>query len=159
AEQTVIVPARTQIAAAGAVGDEPIIFETDQALIALAAQLQRLLVLEDGLFADVTQQNADAAEPFQPFAAQAHPGSAFVLGFGYHSKFAGRKDNFPKTQLNLTFYVHTEGVRPATAVCGLPESQVFPSAELKWEYWGRSGWLPLTLDKDTTRSLMRSGHV
>src|SRR5207249_247385 len=36
---------------------------------------------------------------------------------------------------------------------------IFPSARLVWEYWNKKEWLPLSLDKDSTLSLMRSGHV
>jgi predicted phage baseplate assembly protein len=157
-DQTIIVPKGTQIASAGAVGDEPVIFETDESLIALAAQLKRVLVFDGFAPSDVTQQNFDALEPFPALGRVASEGSALVLGFGYPEKFPGKPD-FPKTQINLAFYVHTEGVRPETAACGLADSQVFPSARLVWEYWNKQEWLPLSLDKDTTLSLMRSGHA
>jgi predicted phage baseplate assembly protein len=157
-EQTVIVPKGTQVAAAGAVGDEPIIFETDEALIALAVRLKGVQVFDGSDYTNVTRQNEDAAQPFAPFGTLAREGSALLLGFGYPDKFPG-KDDFPKTQLNLTFYVHTEGVRPEAAACGLPESRVFPSARLVWEYWNKREWRPLSPDKDTTQALTRSGHV
>jgi predicted phage baseplate assembly protein len=40
-EQTVVVPKGTQVASAGATGDEPVIFETDESLIALATRTRR----------------------------------------------------------------------------------------------------------------------
>jgi predicted phage baseplate assembly protein len=157
-EQTVTVPKGTQIAAAVAVGEEPIIFETDESLIALAAQLQRLLVFDGFAFNDFSQQNRDATQPFSAFGASAAEGSALLLGLGYPAKFSGKQE-IPKTQINLTFYVHDQAVRPETSTCGLTDSQVFPSARLNWEFWSGKEWLPLGLDKDTTLSLMRSGHV
>lgn len=157
--QTVIVPKGTQVASAGAVGDEPVIFETDESLIALTAQLKRVLVF-DGFPppSDTTQQNTDAMEPFFAFGPLASEGSALLLGFGYPDNFQGKQD-FPKTQVNLDFFIHSEGVHPETAACDLPDSKVFPSARLAWEYWNRKDWLPLSLDKDSTLSFMRSGHV
>ena len=157
-DQTLIVPKGTQIAAAGALGDEPVVFETDQSLIALAAQLQRLLVSDASGFADFTKQNLDATKPFAAFGELAPEGSALLLGLGYSTKFLGTQE-IPRTQINLTFYVHTEGVRPEAAQCGLSDSQVFPSAQLIWEFWNGTEWAPLGLDKDTTLSLMRSGHM
>lgn len=157
-EQTVVVPKGTQVASAGATGDEPVIFETDESLIALAAQLQRVLAFDGFAFSDATQQNADAAQPFAPFGTLASENSALLLGFGYPDSFPGTPD-FPKTQLNLAFYVHNEGVRAESAACGLPDSKLFPSARLVWEYWNKKEWLPLSLDKDATLSLMRSGHA
>jgi predicted phage baseplate assembly protein len=157
-EQTVVVPKGTQVASAGATGDEPVIFETDESLIALATRLQRVLIFDGFAFSDATQQNADAAQPFAPFGTLASENSALLLGFGYPDSFPGTPD-FPKTQLNLAFYVQNEGVRAESAACGLPDSKLFPSARLVWEYWNRKEWLPLSLDKDATLSLMRSGHV
>ena len=157
-EPTITVPKGTQVASAGAVGDEPVIFETDESLIALAAQLKRVLVFDGYSPSDVTQQNADAAQPFSAFGSLASEGSALLLGFAYPDDFPGTQD-FPKTQVNLAFYVHSEGVRAESAACGLPDSQVFPSARLVWEYWNKKEWLPLSLDKDATLALMRSGHV
>ncbi len=157
-EQTIVVPKGTQVASAGPTGDEPVIFETDESLIALAAGLQRVLIFDGFALSDATQQNADPVQPFAPFGTLASENSALLLGFGYPDKFPGSQD-FPKTQLNLAFYVHSEGVRAESAACGLPDSKVFPSARLVWEYWNKKEWLPVSLDKDTTLSLMRSGHV
>lgn len=161
-EQTVIVPKGTQVASAGALGDEPVIFETDESLIALAAQMKRVLAFDGYGFSDVTQQNTDVVKPFEPFGHNASEGSALLLGFGYPDKFLSNsftKKDFPKTQLNLAVNVHTEGVRPAALACGLDDAQVFPSAQLVWEYWNRAEWQPLSMDKDTTVALTRSGHV
>jgi hypothetical protein len=155
---TLIVPKGTQVASAGAVGDEPVIFETDESLIALVAQLKRVLVFDGFAFSDVTPQNIGAVQPFPAFGSLASEGSALLLGFGYPDKFTGAQE-FPKTQVNLAFYVHSESARAESAACGLPDSQVFPSARLAWEYWNKKEWLPLSLDKDATLAFMRSGHV
>jgi predicted phage baseplate assembly protein len=157
-QPTVIVPKATQVAAAGKVGDEPVIFETDEALIALAVRLQRVLVFDSFSFNDLTEQNTEVGEPFFAFGPVGSEGSALLLGFGYPDKFPGPQE-FPKTQLNLAIYVSTAAANPAASACGLPESAVFPSARLVWEYWNKKDWLPLSPDKDTTLAFMRSGHV
>jgi len=155
--QTIIVPPGTQIAAAGAVGDEPVIFETDESLIALAAQLRRVLAYDGYEYGDVTKENNDALTPFLPFGNSAAEGSALLLGFGYPDKYPGSKNDFPRTQLNLVFNVHPGDIAPLA--CGLTEAEVFPSARLRWEYWHKPEWRTLSVDKDTTVALSRTGHV
>lgn len=157
-EPTVIVPQGTQVAAAAATGEEPVIFETDEALIALAAVLKQVRAYDGTAFVDVTQQNADAVTPFLPFGSSAPDDSALLLGFGFPEEFKGKSD-FPKTQLNLTFFIHQEPFSPKAARCGLSDGQVYPSAQLVWEYWAKPEWRALQLDKDTTLALQRSGHV
>src|SRR5207249_2023673 len=111
-----------------AVGDEPVIFETDESLIALAAQLKRVLAYDGYAYSDMTKANTDALTPFLPFGNSAGEGSSLLMGFGYPNNYLGSKTEFPRTQLNLTFYVHIEGVRVAALACGLTDAQAFPSA-------------------------------
>ncbi len=43
--------------------------------------------------------------------------------------------------------------------CGLPDAPSFASAKLRWEFWNGSEWLRLSLLKDGTLALTRTGHV
>src|SRR5437867_1056530 len=117
-EPTITIPVRTQVAAAGAVGEEPVIFETDESLIALAAQLKRVLVFDGYTF---TTQDTDGTQAFEAFGPLASEGTALLLGFGYPDKFPGRQE-FPKTQLNLAIYVPERGKTVNTSACGLSKS-------------------------------------
>src|SRR5260221_13394258 len=58
-EQTIVVPKGTQVASAGPTGDETVIFESDESLIALAAGLQRVLIFHGFSLSDPTQPKAE----------------------------------------------------------------------------------------------------
>src|SRR5260221_14508185 len=63
-EQTIVVPKGTQVASAGPTRHEPVIFETDESLIALPPGRQRGLIFDGFALSDATQQNADTVQPF-----------------------------------------------------------------------------------------------
>jgi len=66
---------------------------------------------------------------------------------------------FPQVELNLAAWVPSHAPSPAASDCGLPQTQAYPSARLVWQYWNGAEWVPLTLLKDETLSLQRSGHI
>jgi predicted phage baseplate assembly protein len=147
----VIVPERTQLTAEAPDGGSPITFETDRPLIALRAQLTALLTFDGYSFTSVTFDNQEAAQGFQPFGPMAKDGSALLLGFE-------EPGAFPAVELNLAIW--TLDSSPSAAFkCGLPDAPSFASATLRWEFWNGSEWQGLSLLKDDTRALTRSGHV
>jgi predicted phage baseplate assembly protein len=148
----VIVPLHTQVSGQSSDGTTPVVFETERALYALTAALTAVLVFDGYVFSDATIANQTLQPGFQPFGPTPQPGSAFMLGF----QFAGP---FPQVEVNLS--VWTSSAQPSVAMsnCGLPDTQVFPSAQLAWEYWSGSEWDPLTLLKDETVALQRTGHI
>jgi predicted phage baseplate assembly protein len=148
----VIVPAQTPVAADVSGEDRPVIFETTHSLIALAASLTSVQVLDGYSFLNVTPVNEEAQEGFQPFGPGAVEGSALLLGFDY-------ADLFPELQLDLAFFAAAK-VTPETAIdCGVPATPSFTSATIAWEYWGGTSWQGLSLLKDETQTFLRSGHV
>jgi len=148
----VIVPLRTQVAAEATDGTTPIVFETDRALYALTAPLTSILVFDGYIFFDVTAANQNLQPGFQPFGPLAQIGSALFLGFQSSAPF-------PQVEVNLA--VWTPSAQPSVALtdCSLPQTQAYPSAQIAWEYWAGAEWSPLTLLKDETLSLQRSGHI
>jgi|HubBroStandDraft_6_1064221.scaffolds.fasta_scaffold20995_3 predicted phage baseplate assembly protein len=148
----VIVPLHTQVSAQSSDGTTPIVFETERAFYALTAALASVLVFDGYIFTDRTQANQNLQSSFQPFGAAPQAGAALMLGFQYSGPF-------PQVEVNLDFWTSAAQPTPAMTNCGLPDTQAFPSAQLAWEYWSGSEWDTLTLLKDETVALQRSGHV
>jgi predicted phage baseplate assembly protein len=148
----VIVPLHAQVSAQSSDGTTPIVFETERALYALTAALASVLVFDGYIFTDRTQANQNLQSSFQPFGPSPQAGAALMLGFQYSGPF-------PQVEVNLDFWTSSAQPTPAMTNCGLPDTQAFPSAQLAWEYWSGSEWDTLTLLKDETVALQRSGHV
>jgi predicted phage baseplate assembly protein len=147
-----IVPAQTQVAAQVQGQDRPVIFETDQSLIALRAALASVQTYDSYSYVDVTATNSDAKLGFAPFGPTAAEGSALLLGFD-------DPDPFPEIQLDLAVFA-VENVSPNRALdCGLPLTPFFSSSSVNWEYWSGMDWRSLNTLKDATQTFLRSGHV
>lgn len=148
----VIVPLHTQVSGQSSSGTTPVVFETERALYALTAPLSGVQVFDGYVFTDNTNANTLLQPGYQPFGAIAPVGSALMLGFLYSGPF-------PQLELNLALF--TPNTQPSVAMmtCGLPDTQAFPSAQLVWEYWAGAEWDALTLLKDETIALQRTGHV
>lgn len=155
AEPYVVIPLHTQVSAEATDGGNPVIFETERAVYALTARLASVQAFDGFDFADVTAENDEPAEGFEPFGPLAARDSAVLLGFDYAPDFPAQ------VELSLAFFLYESGQgAPAPAYdCGLPDSQVFASAALAWEYWDGKQWASLSLLKDETRALAQSGHV
>jgi hypothetical protein len=154
ADESVIVPRRTRVAAADPSSTEPLVFETDRALIAVRARLAAVQVFDGSAYAVETTTNDTAGQWFHPFGSQAGDGSALVLGLGPSNPFAG-------DQLDLAVWAAegaAEGAaEPAAGACGSAP----PAAAVVWEHWrpSRQRWESLTVDEDGSRAFTRSGHV
>lgn len=148
--QTVIIPMGTQAAAGG--GSTPVIFETDEALIALGASLSALQVFDAFSYQEVTTANGAAGQWYYPFGPNARIGSALLLGFD--SPVA-----FPSDQINLGVYVYSQGTTGGLQDCNLDLNLLPVASTLIWEYWDGRFWNNLSLDKDDSRAFTRSGHI
>jgi predicted phage baseplate assembly protein len=149
---TVTVPKGSQIAVAN--GDEPIVFETDRALIALGARLAAIQTFDGYEFSNQTASAAVVGQYFHPFGLHPEDGSAVLLGFSSPREFT-------EEQVDLAVLVETEGARTDGRHCDLDIGSVPVPASVVWEYWsGPSGqWRALDLDRDETRAFTRSGHI
>jgi len=145
---SVIVPQGTQIAASGGSG-APVVFETDQALVAIGATLDAVQTFDGVSFTTQTGKNANAGQWFYPFGQKAQPGSALLLGFASAIPF-------PSDQINLSVTLYQNPlVRPVLESGAL----IPPPASLVWEYWDGLSWDAIDLDSDGTRALTQNGHV
>jgi predicted phage baseplate assembly protein len=148
--QTVIIPAGTQAASSDA--SPPLVFETDEALIALGAKLKALQSFDGFSYEVVTTANGAAGQWYYPFGLHAREGSALLLGFDSPVAFS-------TDQVNLAVYVYTEGLAPEGHHCDLDLSGLPVASTLVWEFWDGRFWNSISLDKDDSRALTRSGHV
>jgi len=148
----IIVPLRTQISAEGAEGT-PIVFETDRALTAITAELAEVMTYDAFSFNSNLQANEDALTGFQPFGPTPENDASLMLGFRYTGDFP------PKVELSLAFWSPTGAPSAAVSSCGLPDTTLFASAKLAWEYWNGVEWATMSLLKDETSGFLRSGHV
>ncbi|MFL6312764.1 MAG: putative baseplate assembly protein [Terriglobales bacterium] len=148
--QTVIIPAGTQAASSDA--SPPLVFETDEALIALGAKLKVLQSFDGFSYEVVTTANGAAGQWYYPFGLHAREGSALLLGFDSPVAFS-------TDQVNLAVSVYTEGLAPEGHHCDLDLSALPVASTLVWEFWDGRFWNAISLDKDDSRALTRSGHV
>ncbi len=150
----VIVPMRTQVSAEDPDGPAPIVFETDRALVALAARLASVQAFDGSAYQDFSRFNELALDGFTPFGGSADVDSAFLIGFDSSKPF-------PQVELDLAITVRDDwserGMRADSASSA--NSAKFASADLVWEYWDGTAWAPLSLLKDETLALTRSGHI
>ncbi|NOT54925.1 MAG: putative baseplate assembly protein [Deltaproteobacteria bacterium] len=157
AEPFVIVPARTQVTAEAPDGGPPLVFETERALTSLTASLASIQAFDGYTFTDVTRDNHEATQGFQPFGSLANDDSALLLGFAYEE--TSLLVEFPQVEVNLTVWVLPDSVPAASFQCGFPDTPSYGPARIRWEFWNGAQWQSLSLLKDETRALTRTGHV
>lgn len=144
-----IVPMRTQVATEDPDEQGPIIFETDRALIAVRAKLDRLQAFDGFGYRDLSQENDDAEVGFEPFGSLAAKGSALLLGFD---------EALPATTISIAVWVPNQKNKVTRLQC-LTAQQNVVSAALDWAYWNGREWRSLTVLKDDTKALTRSGEI
>jgi predicted phage baseplate assembly protein len=130
---------------------EPLIFETDEPLVAIGAPLKYVVVFDGANYTDRTAANAVAGQWFPAFGTRLRVNSALYLGLASNNAF-------PADEMNLTIRVHNEpnAVKPIqAAVVGLN----VPPATIAWEYYDSTFWRPLSVLKDETNALTSSGHL
>ena len=136
----VIVPARTQVSADATDGGRANYFR-NHALAGCAHRATISSVRVRRVCVPIHySQNADAATGFQPLGSLADAESALMLAFTSN-------DLMPSRAQPLYSDPGGDGTGQGGS-CGLPASAVFPSVDLRWEYWGGTDWLPLSLLKD-----------
>ncbi len=146
--QSVIVPQGTQVAAAAS-GTQPIVFETDESLIAIGAQLTAVQTYDGLGYLNATSKNNMPNQWFYAFGQNPQPGSALLLGFSAQTVF-------PSDQINLAVTLYSNPVTPLVAQCG---AALPPPATIAWEYWDGRQWDPISLDSDGTRAFSQNGHI
>ena len=132
--------------------EEPVVFETDEPLIALGAVMKEVQVFDGANYLPVTEENGPSGNFYPAFGSRPREGNALLLGFA--------SDNpFPTDEINLMVKVWVDPASLTEHPCDFPEESIRPPANVAWEYWDGSTWRKLNLLKDETRALTASGHV
>ena len=151
-QKTVLIPERAQLSAEASDGS-PIVFETVRAAKAIRATLEAVQAFDGMTYTDVSKENADARQGFLPFGQLAGDNCAIALGFNDAEPFPG------DVEVNLACWVADQRGTSTAFQCGLPTTATWGSAKLVWEYRSGTGWSAMSLLKDETLALTRSGHV
>lgn len=140
ASESVLVPKGAQIVARESTTSEDVVFETDadlQVLPAKFVKLEKIVSFVDLKYTDHTDANKRVGVFYHAFGEEAQAGSSLYLGFTGVDKFSEEK-------ITITVYLY-EADLPLRGQHGKESPQVFPSAELVWEYWQGTQWFSLTL--------------
>jgi hypothetical protein len=155
-----IIPERTQVSAESNDGGPPIIFETETSLTALTANLDRVQVFDRGSCSDFSSAHNEPGQSYDPFGSSATADNALLFGLDCGKDKNGKDRDFPDTtMINLMLWAESSATGPAPCDCGLPETRVYLSSNIAWEYWIGNEWKPLVLLKDETVGFSRSGHI
>lgn len=157
-EPFVLVPLRTQVSAEDREGGAPITFETDRAIYALTIRLTSVQAFESATYRNVTADNNNL-NSYLPFGSSARGGAALYLGFNYPKEYRGA-EIFPRIALDLAVTVAgnlSEG--PTVVGCVGSSTRTVRPATIIWETTDGNDWRTLSVIKDETLALTRSGHI
>lgn len=148
-QSSVILPAKTQISSAEPDEQGTIVFETDKAATIIRAGLVNLLADDGFNYRDLSNANLDSTASYQPFGPAAVRDNSFMLGFD---------EELPPVTVQLTVWspVAESGRVVSACYTAVP---LINTTRLAWEYWNGREWLPLTLLKDESAALTRSGDI
>lgn len=150
----IVVPSRTALSADPGDGQPPLTFETVQALTALRAKLDAVLVKEFLDYNDVTSANDDAVHGYAPFGSTAPDTAELALGFNDPGP-----EPIPETELDLAIVVQGDTGASGYLQCTGVQSPRCAPARVHWDYWNGTRWVQLKLLKDDSLAFTRSGHV
>lgn len=148
----VLVPQGTRVSLADQVDGQTVIFETDDNLYAVGAELAALQSFDSAQFQLLTEANRVEGKFFYPLGQKPQKDSAFYLGFDRA---------FPPGRFTLTIHAYTAG-RIAEGK-GIPANFEIPPPPVVgvWEYWAgdQAKWRRLSVVDDTTGSLTLTGRL
>ena len=167
AEPQLLVPAGVRMQVADRDLEAPVFFETDRSLIAIAATLDLLVQAPTiGSSVEVTHANEGDGQVIVPFCGEhdtagvcldssgAEVGASLLLGFASSLPMSREEIGL---KFNLADNANALLADPNESTCGDDEPSGRPT--LAWEWWDGTGWSPLDVIADETRSLTQSGQV
>jgi predicted phage baseplate assembly protein len=143
------VPVGTEVQASGGAGSGPVVFTTDEDIIAVGLSLAQAQVCDGARFTVIPTNPWPAV--FAALSKQPQPGAALYLGF----------DN-PFPQLGphrLTVHAAPPKGEPVAQAGADLTGSSLPPVTGYWEYYGgtAAAWQPLAVLTDTTNCLTQSG--
>ena len=149
------IPAGTQVQLSGGAGGGPVVFETDETILAVGAELAQVQVFDGGRYQVVTEDHRAPGKSFAALSDQPQPGAALYLGFDRAFPTS------PQGRHRLTIHAAPPGNAPVAQVGVDLTSGSLPPVLGVWEYWAgdASRFQPLAVASDSTNCLTRSGIV
>lgn len=123
-----------------------IIFETEEDINLIQSNLTSIITRSNSKVIDNTDANKEDDIYFAAFGEKSGIGSTLELGFD---------KQLPKKEIQITFNLFDEAL-PSPGNDGFEPSI---SVSLVWEYLSDGKWKELTVKKDTTLALNRSGRI
>jgi hypothetical protein len=137
-----VVPARTQVAAPPGPGEkDPVIYETENELVATAAQLVLATVRdpEEDTYADYSND-------------------IIITGSSGTRVFHGNRQIAHILYLGQSTFLDSPGITKLSVIFKL-KSPAGDGLNLKWELWNGTDWQDITPVKDETKNLSKSGTI
>lgn len=151
--ESAVIPKGTQASYEAEGEEDPVIFETEEALVALGAELKAVQVYDSPTYELYTEANSlTGSDYYYAFGSVPAADNALYLGFYFDG-------DFPDEEIKLTLHLYTEDLISKGSHCEMDESKIYSSAEVKWEYWNGTTWAEFKVMKDSTRALLSSGSV
>lgn len=148
--ESAVIPMGTPVGLEESDAEDPIVFETDEPLVAVETALKEVQAFDGSSYTLYTDANSIVGKNYHAFGKKAVIDSALYLGFDLP---------FPKSEAKLTVYLYVEDLISAGQHCEIDESSVYPPSEVVWEYYNGTGWQELDVLKDSTTALMKSGSI
>jgi predicted phage baseplate assembly protein len=147
-----VIEKGTQVQLAEAAEGGPVIFETDDNLYAVGAELKELQSFDGAQFQRLTEGHRVEGKFFYALSERPQATAAFYLGFD---------PAFPPGRHRLLVYIYTADIieEGQGIAADTPDSP--PPVEAHWEYWAGEGakWQRLNVVRDETASLTRTGFI
>lgn len=140
------LPAHTPVVTKA--GDKDVWFQTEEELELLSFGFKSIRTVGGSKTVDHMEANEKEGVSFFAFGEKPSVGSALELEFDKY---------LPEKDITITFVLSEEGLPPLGSH-GEERERITPSASVAWEYFNGK-WNGLTVKKDTTLSLMRSGKI
>lgn len=145
------VPPRTKISALDKISGQEYVFETEEELLVTPIAIDRVFTRDGSQWIDHLDYNDVEGVFYFAFGENPLPGNQFYLCLSPESRF-------PQDSLKLTVTLYeTDLPQPGSFIPG-EIAEVFPSAEIQWEYWDGSRWQTMQTD-DGTDALTRNGSI
>lgn len=146
------ISAGTTVASADPETGEPLIFETETPINAVALSLARILSEDEGVLLDNTESNATESVFFFAFGLQPQKDDKLYLGFSAEVAF-------PTCDIKLAITPYEADLPARNDLPGVTgDFVVMPSAQLNWQYWDGNNWTQMPV-VDGTDALTRLGTV
>ena len=150
--ESTFIPKGTPVGLEDEGNEDPVIFETDEPLVATGITLRDVQTYDGSAFSLNTEANNVYGQNYPAFGEKAGIDSALCLGFHFDGPF-------PEKEIKLSFYLYTDDLISKGGHCEFEEERFHPPAMVAWEYWNGTSWSELDILKDGTRTLTESGSI